>query len=93
LRPGDVVRSGVNALSTRKLRTALSALGVSIGIAALVGVLGLSASSRADLDQQLDRLGTDMLTVEPGGAIGGIGGDASLVEDAAAMIERLGPVL
>lgn len=92
LRPGDVVRSGVNALFTRKLRTALSALGVSIGIAALVGVLGLSASSRADLDQQLNRLGTDMLTVEPGGAIGGIGGDASLVEDAAAMIERLGPV-
>ncbi len=92
LRPGDVVRSGVNSLSTRKLRTALSALGVSIGIAALVGVLGLSASSRADLDQQLDRLGTDMLTVEPGGAIGGIGGDASLVRDAAAMIERLGPV-
>jgi putative ABC transport system permease protein len=92
LRGTDVLRSGASALTTRKLRAALSALGISIGIAALVGVLGLSASSRADLDAQLDELGTDMLTVEAGGALGGIGGNAALSADAAAMIERLGPV-
>jgi putative ABC transport system permease protein len=92
LRPSDVVRSGVSALATRKLRTLLSALGVSIGIAALVGVLGLSASSRADLDAQLEKLGTDMLTVEPGGALGGAGADSKLNPEASAMIERVGPV-
>jgi putative ABC transport system permease protein len=92
LRPSDIVRSGVSALSTRKVRTLLSALGVSIGIAALVGVLGLSSSSRADLDAQLNKLGTDMLTVEPGGALGGAGGDSTLDPAAAPMIERIGAV-
>jgi putative ABC transport system permease protein len=92
LRPSDIVRSGVAALSTRKLRTMLSALGVSIGIAALVGVLGLSSSSRADLDAQLNKLGTDMLTVEPGGALGGAGGDSTLDPAAAPMIRRIGAV-
>jgi putative ABC transport system permease protein len=92
LRGIDALRAGFAALANRKVRTVLSALGVSIGIAALVGVLGLSASSRADLDAELDRLGTDMLTVEPGGALGNAGADASLNAEAAAMIERIGPV-
>jgi putative ABC transport system permease protein len=88
----DVIRVGLSALTTRKLRTVLSALGVSIGIAALVGVLGLSASSRAGLDAQLNKLGTDLLTVEPGGALGAAGGDVTLQKDAAAMVRRIGPV-
>jgi putative ABC transport system permease protein len=92
IRLADVVRAGLGALRTRKVRTALSALGVSIGIAALVGVLGLSASSRAALDAQLKSLGTDLLTVEPGGALGGAGGDAKLNADAAGMIRRIGTV-
>jgi putative ABC transport system permease protein len=92
LRPSDVIRAGLAALSTRKVRTALSAIGVSIGIAALVGVLGLSASSRAALDAKLKTLGTDLLTVEPGGALGAAGGDAKLNADAASMIRRIGTV-
>ena len=44
LRFGDVLRVGAGGLKTRRLRTALSTLGVAIGIAAMVGVLGLSAS-------------------------------------------------
>jgi putative ABC transport system permease protein len=92
LRASDAVRAGLSALRTRKVRTALSALGVSIGIAALVGVLGLSASSRAALDKQLKTLGTDLLTVEPGGALGAAGGDAKLNAEAAGMIRRIGTV-
>jgi putative ABC transport system permease protein len=92
VRLADVMRAGFGALGTRKLRTALSALGVSIGIAALVGVLGLSASSRAALDKQLNTLGTDLLTVEPGGALGAAGGEAKLNKDAAAMVRRIGQV-
>ncbi|HKY46557.1 MAG TPA: ABC transporter permease, partial [Acidimicrobiia bacterium] len=49
LRLGDVGRVGVSGLRSRKLRSSLSALGIAIGIASLVGVLGLSESSKSDL--------------------------------------------
>ena len=44
----------------------LTTSGVAIGIAAIVAVLGISASSKADLLAQLDALGTNLLTVTPG---------------------------
>ena len=90
LRPGDVLRVGSSGLRTRKARTALSALGIMIGIAAMVGVLGLSESSRADLRDQISALGTNLLTVAPGTGFGG--GDGVLPEDAVAKISRIGPV-
>lgn len=61
-----------------------------IGIAAMVGVLGLSESSQADLTKQIEALGTNLLTVSPGGGFGG--GDGVLPEDAAVKINRIGPV-
>jgi putative ABC transport system permease protein len=66
LLPSDVLRVGSIGLRARRLRAALSALGIAIGIASMVAVLGLSDSSRADLIAQLDRLGTNLLTVTPG---------------------------
>ena len=62
----DVLSVGSIGLRSRRLRAALSAVGVAIGIASMVAVLGLSASSRADLLDTIDRLGTNLLTVEPG---------------------------
>ena len=62
----DLLRVGATGLRTRRLRAALSALGIAIGIASMVAVLGISDSSRADLVAQLDRLGTNLLTVGPG---------------------------
>ena len=62
----DVPRLAASGLRTRRLRAALSALGIAIGIASLVAVLGLSASSRAGLLATLDRLGTNLLQVAPG---------------------------
>ena len=76
LRLGDIFRVGASGPRARKMRTALSALGVSIGIAALVGVLGLSESSRSDLLDELSDLGTNLLTVEAGQGFGG--GDSQL---------------
>jgi putative ABC transport system permease protein len=64
--PLDVARVASVGLRTRRLRAALSALGVAIGIAAMVAVLGISESSRAGLVAELNRLGTNLLTVEPG---------------------------
>jgi putative ABC transport system permease protein len=67
----DFVRVGAVGLRIRKLRAALSALGIAIGIASMVAVLGLSASSRSGLLAQLDRLGTNLLTAAPGQTLGG----------------------
>jgi len=87
LRFADVLRVGASGPKARKMRTALSALGVSIGIAALVGVLGLSDSSRADLLAQIDELGTNLLTVEAGAGFGA--GDAALPSNAVGSIDRI----
>lgn len=90
LRSRDLLRVAAVGLRTRKLRAALSALGIMIGIGAMVGVLGLSDSSRSELLEQLDRLGTNLLTVE---ATTGIGrGTGELADEAADMISRIAPV-
>jgi len=86
----DTLYVGGSGLRTRKLRSALSALGITIGIAALVGILGLSESGSADLIKELDALGTNLLTIEAGQ--GFRSGETSLPENAAAMIGRIGPV-
>jgi putative ABC transport system permease protein len=90
LLPADVLRVGGVGLRTRRLRAALSALGVAIGIAAMVAVLGLSESSKSDLIATLDRLGTNLLRVAPGQTI--LGEEAELPEEAVSMISRIGPV-
>jgi putative ABC transport system permease protein len=88
--PVDMGRTATVGMRTRKMRTALSALGIMIGIAAMVGVLGLSESSKSELLAQLDSLGTNLLTVQAGGGIGA--GTGELPETAADMISRIGPV-
>ena len=90
LHSADVARTASVGLRTRKMRATLSALGIMIGIAAMVGVLGLSESSKSDLLAQLDKLGTNLLTVQAGTGIGL--GSGELPEEAAAMVSRIGPV-
>jgi putative ABC transport system permease protein len=63
LRPADLARLAAVGLRTRKLRAALSALGITIGVAAIVAVLGLSSSSAAALNAEIAALGTNLLTV------------------------------
>ncbi|GAA4598710.1 putative ABC transport system permease protein [Actinoplanes octamycinicus] len=86
----DLFRLGGSGLRARPLRAVLSALGIAIGIAAMVAVVGISASSRANLDRALAQLGTNMLTVSPGNTM--FGEDATLPDEALPMIERIGPV-
>jgi putative ABC transport system permease protein len=90
LLPADLLRVGAVGLRTRRLRAILSALGIAIGIASMVAVLGLSASSRAGLLSQLDRLGTNLLTAAPGQTLGG--DDATLPETAPQTLRHLGGV-
>ncbi|MEU6430912.1 ABC transporter permease [Microbispora sp. NPDC046973] len=88
--PRDVVRVGAAGLRTRPARALLSALGIAIGIAAMVAVVGISSSSREQLARQLAALGTNLLTVSPGQTIEGE--NAKLPAEAEAMIGRIGPV-
>ena len=90
LRPRDVLRVGGVGLRTRPLRVFLSALGIAIGIAAMLAVVGISTSSREDLNRQLAALGTNLLTVAPGQSL--FGEEAHLPDDAIDMIGRIGPV-
>ncbi|MFE1547635.1 ABC transporter permease [Streptomyces sp. NPDC056501] len=90
LSPGDVLRVGAVGLRARRARVILSALGIAIGIATMVAVVGLSESSRADLMARLDRLGTNLLTAEAGKDA--LGQELKLPKNAVAMVERIGPV-
>jgi putative ABC transport system permease protein len=83
----DVVRVASVGLRTRRLRAALSALGVAIGIAAMVAVLGISDSSKAGLVAELNALGTNLLTVAPGQTF--TGQNAALPESADEAVRNL----
>lgn len=83
----DGLRVASVGLRARPLRAGLSALGIAIGTAAIVGVLGLSSSSQAGLLAEIDRLGTNMLTLEAGQSL--TGGEAKLPRDAPARIAHL----
>jgi putative ABC transport system permease protein len=94
-RPGrlglhDLLAAAGTGLRTRRLRAALSALGIAIGIAAMVAVLGISESSRADLLAQLDTLGTNLLRATPGETF--FGAEAKLPMESPGMLRRVGPV-
>jgi len=86
----DLLSLAVGGLRARRLRSTLSAAGIAIGIAAMVAVLGISASSRTNLLAELDALGTNLLTVQPGQTL--LGDAAKLPDAAPGMIGRIGPV-
>jgi putative ABC transport system permease protein len=91
LRAADLLPVGTVGLRTRRVRAVLSVLGVAIGIAALVSVLGVTRSSQADLLARIDRLGTNLLTVVNGHTFGGQ--EAQLPVTAAATVGRTDGVL
>jgi putative ABC transport system permease protein len=87
LRPRDLAGLATVGLRTRRLRAALSALGIAIGVAAIVAVLGLARSSQAGLLAEIARLGTNLLTVTNGQTF--TGATAELPLTAPEMIGRL----
>jgi putative ABC transport system permease protein len=87
LRLADLAALASIGLRTRKLRAALSALGIAIGVAAIVAVLGLSKSSAAGLNAEIARLGTNLLTVTNGQSL--TGGTVELPKAAPGMVGRL----
>jgi putative ABC transport system permease protein len=87
LGPGDLAGLAAVGLRTRKLRAGLSALGIAIGVAAIVAILGLAASSSAALQNEISQLGTNLLTVTNGQTF--TGNAAELPTAAPGMIARL----
>jgi putative ABC transport system permease protein len=87
LRPIDLAGLASVGLRTRKLRAALSALGIAIGVAAIVAVLGLASSSQAGLLAEIRQLGTNLLTVTDGETL--TGQPAELPNAAPGMVGQL----
>ncbi len=83
----DVVRLAAYGLRARPLRVVLSALGIAIGIAAMIAVVGISTSSRAQLNQLLSELGTNLLSAGPGTSM--FGEAATMPLESIAMIGRM----
>jgi putative ABC transport system permease protein len=90
MRLRDVLACGSIGLRTRRLRAALSVLGISIGIASIVAVLGISGSTQANLLGEIDALGTNLLTAAPGQQV--LGGSAQLYPRAVTKIAHISSV-
>jgi putative ABC transport system permease protein len=91
MRTVDAWPLAVLGLASRPARAVLSAVGVALGIATMVAVLGISDSSRAQLVAEIDALGTNLLTVTPGQSFSGQ--NVTLSASAPAMVSRIGPVI
>jgi putative ABC transport system permease protein len=87
----QLVSTALQAFRTRKLRAALSALGIAIGIGAMVAVVGVSASAQANLLAEINALGTNLLTVTPGQTF--LGSNEVLPDTAVPMIGHMQEVL
>ncbi|MGI5238362.1 ABC transporter permease [Dactylosporangium sp. CA-139066] len=87
LRAADLLPTGSLGLRSRKVRALLSGLGIAIGIASIVSVLGVTSSSQSALLAQIDRLGTNLLTVANGQPSSGV--EQILPETATPMIRQL----
>jgi putative ABC transport system permease protein len=85
----DLIRVGSLGLRSRRVRAALSALGISIGIAAIVGVLGISQSSKTGLLNELGQLG-NLISVESQNTA--FGQQTELPVASEGMVSRIGPV-
>jgi putative ABC transport system permease protein len=90
LAPHELLGVAIQGLRQRRLRAALSALGIAIGIGAMVAVVGVSASSQAQLLATIDKLGTNLLTVTPGTTF--FGANEVLPDTALAMIHHMASV-
>ena len=78
------IRTAVDAVRTHRLRSALTMLGILIGITAVILTVGLGNGAKADVRDQIDELGTNLLVISPGSATdssgirGGLGSASTL---------------
>jgi putative ABC transport system permease protein len=87
LRGTDLAAVGFDGLRGRPMRAVLSALGIAIGVAAMVGLVGISTVSKAGLLAEIQQLGTGLLTVSPGSTL--TGQQSVLPNTAEGMVSRI----
>ena len=90
----DTFRTATEAVRTHRLRSALTMLGILIGITAVILTVGLGNGAKADVRDQINELGTNLLVVSPGsttsstGVRGGFGSSSTLTrQDAASLAD------
>jgi len=92
---GEHLRQGLRALAANKVRTALSMLGILIGVAAVVAMLALGRGAQQAIEAQLASLGSNMLMLRPGAVtVGGVAQEAGAtsrltIEDVATLREHV----
>jgi putative ABC transport system permease protein len=79
----ETLRSGLEAILGHRLRSALTVLGILIGIAAVILTVGLGEGATSSVNSSIASLGTNLLIVTPGssssnGVQGGFGSDMTL---------------
>jgi putative ABC transport system permease protein len=87
----QLISTALQAFRTRRMRATLSALGIAIGIGAMVAVVGVAASAQANLIAEIDALGTNLLTVTPGQTL--VGANEVLPATSVPMIGHMQNVL
>jgi|TARA_B110000263_G_scaffold249774_1_gene268457 putative ABC transport system permease protein len=86
----DSIVLGTLGLRTRKTRTLLTALGIAIGIAAMISVLGITSSSDAQLKAELDALGPNLIEITPGDSF--TSAEVSFPSETSKVVQRIGTV-
>ena len=81
----DILRTGLEAIRTHRLRSGLTVLGILIGIAAVILTVGLGLGAQREVRAQVQALGTNLLIVSPGSATtggvrGGFGSASTLTQ-------------
>jgi putative ABC transport system permease protein len=90
----ETLRTGFAAIRTHRLRSALTVLGIMIGIAAVILTVGLGQGAENQVSSQINALGTNVLTISPGsstssvGVRGGFGSASTLTEADANALEN-----
>src|SRR5438552_11858306 len=69
-RGSEIVGIAAHGVASRKVRTLLILLGPVVGVAAMVGAVGLTESAKGDLKAKLAQLGTNLITAQAGGTFG-----------------------
>jgi len=94
----ESIRVSLRALRANKLRSSLTMLGIIIGVAAVIAMVGIGNGATASITSQIQGMGSNLLTISPGqsnsgGVNGGSGSSASITMDDAEKISALGPAV
>ncbi len=92
----ELIRMALKAVLSNKVRGFLTALGIIIGVAAVIAMLALGEGAKSTIEERIQSMGTDVLTVSPGWRRhGGVskGGQALTVDDAHAIAEKCSTII